>query len=87
MRSVGVRELKDRASDLLRTIRDRGEEIEITYRGRAIARLVPLKPPRAAARPASRVWSDFDRLAHEISARWPGGRSAAQAVREGRRGP
>jgi prevent-host-death family protein len=39
--SVGVRELRQRASELLRLV-ERGEIIEITDRGRPLARLTPL---------------------------------------------
>lgn len=38
---VGVRELRQRASDLLRLVAD-GETIEITDRGRPVALLAPL---------------------------------------------
>jgi prevent-host-death family protein len=41
MTSVGVRELRQRASELLRRVED-GESIEITDRGRPIAMLTPL---------------------------------------------
>jgi prevent-host-death family protein len=41
MISVGVRELRQRASDLLRLVAQ-GETIEITDRGRPVARLGPL---------------------------------------------
>ena len=41
MVSVGVRELRQRASELLRRV-ERGEVIEITDRGRPIAQLSPL---------------------------------------------
>jgi prevent-host-death family protein len=41
MASVGVRELRQRASELLRRVED-GESIEITDRGRPVAVLVPL---------------------------------------------
>ncbi len=41
MASVGVRELRQRASELLRRVED-GESIEITDRGRPIAVLAPL---------------------------------------------
>ena len=44
MRSIGVRELRQQASRYLREV-ERGETIEVTDRGRPIARLVPL--PRA----------------------------------------
>lgn len=41
MTSVGVRELRQRASELLRQV-ERGETIEITDRGRPVALLGPL---------------------------------------------
>ena len=41
MTSVGVRELRQRASELLRRVED-GESIEITDRGRPVAVLGPL---------------------------------------------
>jgi prevent-host-death family protein len=40
MRSVGVRELRQRASELLRRV-ERGETIEVTDRGRRVAILAP----------------------------------------------
>ena len=84
MRAVGVRELKQRTSQVLRELQARGEEIEVTHHGRVIARLVPVRPASARPRAAS-AWSTLDRVAREIGARWPKGRSAAAAVREGRR--
>lgn len=41
MTSVGIRELRQRASELLRRVED-GESIEITDRGRPVAMLGPL---------------------------------------------
>ena len=41
MASVGIRELRQRASELLRRV-EQGETIEITDRGRPVARLAPL---------------------------------------------
>ncbi len=41
MTSVGVRELRQRASDLLRLV-EAGETVEITDRGRPVAVLAPL---------------------------------------------
>jgi prevent-host-death family protein len=41
MASVGIRELRQRASELLRRVED-GETIEITDRGRPVAVLAPL---------------------------------------------
>ncbi|MGH8995422.1 MAG: type II toxin-antitoxin system Phd/YefM family antitoxin [Acidimicrobiales bacterium] len=66
MKSVGVRELRQRASELLRRV-EQGEVIEITDRGRPVAQLSPLPvgspldQMRAAGdiEPAS---GDFDEL-------------------------
>lgn len=46
MRSIGIRELRQHASRYLRDV-ERGETIEITDRGRRVARLVP--PPQGGA--------------------------------------
>jgi prevent-host-death family protein len=43
MERVGVRELKDRLSHYLRTVRQ-GQIVEVTMRGKPIARLVPARP-------------------------------------------
>jgi prevent-host-death family protein len=45
MASAGVRELRQRASELLRRV-EAGETIEITDRGRPVAVLAPLPDPR-----------------------------------------
>lgn len=83
MRAIGVRELKERASEVLRQARERGEEIEVTHHGRVVARLVPVA--QEGSRPRAAAWASLDRVAREIGARWPEGHSAARAVREGRR--
>lgn len=47
--AVGIRELRQRASDLLRRV-ERGETIEITNRGRPVALLGPLPEGSALER-------------------------------------
>jgi prevent-host-death family protein len=42
VRSIGVRELKVHTSRILRRVRERGEAVEVTYRGRPVARLIPI---------------------------------------------
>ncbi len=44
MRSIGVRELRQQASRYLRDV-ERGAAIEVTDRGRPVARIVPLRAP------------------------------------------
>ncbi len=49
MTSVGIRELRQRASELIRQV-EKGETIEITDRGRPVAVLAPLPDPGPADR-------------------------------------
>ena len=85
MRSVGVRELKVNASRVLRELRDQRQPIDVTYRGRVIARLVPVDRSNATQEQIASVWADLDQLAAEIGNRWPTDVTATQAVREQRR--
>lgn len=59
MRTVGLRELRQEASDLVRQVED-GEEIEITVSGRLAARMVPAAPKR---------WQRWDRVAELFNGR------------------
>ena len=87
MRYVGVRELKGRLSHILREVREEGEEYLITYRGRVVARLVPVLSPteQLGEEKIRNLVRDFDRLVAEIGRAWPKGISAVDAVRDGRR--
>lgn len=60
MASVGVRELRQRASELLRRV-EVGESIEITDRGRPVAVLAPLPEDPVERLRASGDLQDSDR--------------------------
>jgi prevent-host-death family protein len=66
MGSVGLRELRQDASELVRRV-EAGEQIDITVSGRLAARLVPVRPKRwrrwgeVADAFAGRVDPDWDR--------------------------
>ena len=85
MGSVGVRELKEQTSRILRRVREGLETIDVTYRGKVVARLVPVDPIGTDTSNFAHFWANMDRLAVEIGARWPEGLSAAEAVSEQRR--
>ncbi len=84
-RSIGIRELKEHATEIVRQVREKGVAVQITYRGQVVAQLLPVRPPKQSAKEVAAVWTDLDELAAEIGASWPSGVSAAEAVREGRR--
>jgi prevent-host-death family protein len=84
MPAIGIRELKERTSEILRRVREDRDTFEVTYHGKVIARIVPVAQPPSEEE-LKRVWERWDRLAEEISKYWPKDVSAVQAIREDRR--
>jgi prevent-host-death family protein len=84
MVTVGVRELKQQTSELIRLVRETGKQVQVTYHGKVVALLVPVESA-AGGDSEKHAWDELDSLAAEIGARWPKGVSAAQAVSETRR--
>jgi len=82
MVTVGIRELKQQASELVRLVRETGKEVQITYHGEVVALIIPVKP---AKKDDAKAWAKLDNLAAQIGARWPKGVSVADAVAEARR--
>ncbi len=84
---VSVRELKAHLSRILREVREEREEYLVTYRGRVVARILPVEPQRRQMEEekVQKIMRDLDRLAAEIGKKWPEEVSAVEAVREGRR--
>ena len=85
MLTIGVRALKQRASAVIRRVREDKETVTVTYRGRAVARLVPVEDPEYTRADSAKVWTEMDRLADEIGTRWPADATAVAAVQEQRR--
>ena len=83
MLTVGIRELKQRTSELVRLVREEGSEIKITYRGKVVALLIPVN--RQTSLEEDQSWVELDHLAAEIGALWPEGVSAVEAISESRR--
>jgi prevent-host-death family protein len=66
MSSVGVRELKEQTSEIVRRVREDGETIDITYRGEVVATLEPKRKPSQEESDA--FWERLDRLRKDIAA-------------------
>jgi prevent-host-death family protein len=65
MASVGVRELKEHTSEIVRRVRDDGETIDITYRGEVVATIQPkrpIDPERSRA-----FWERVDQLRQNLA--------------------
>lgn len=68
---IGIRELKERTSAIVKRIREKNETVIITYRGRAVARIVPFEDASTMRAEGRRVWMAMDELAKEIGAQRP----------------
>jgi prevent-host-death family protein len=84
MASVGVRELKEHTSEIVRRVRDDGETIDITYRGEVVATIVPKSKPSSLE--IDTFWDRVAKLRRDIAANM-GAESvdSAELVREQRR--
>ncbi len=84
MAEVGIRELKQNTSEIMRRVREEKESFDITYRGRVVAWLVPVERPEKEEDWRD-VWAEMDRTAEEIAKHWTSEVSAAEAVSRQRR--
>ena len=84
MAEIGVRELKENTSEIMRRVREKKESFDITYRGRVVAWLVPVDRPEKEE-DWRQVWAEMDELTDEIAKRLPPGVSAAELVSKQRR--
>lgn len=84
---TGVRELKIRASAIVRAVRERRARYVITYRGRAVAILAPLETPPEDQSPGDdqAVWDELIRLGREIGKRGRGRLSTVDLLSKMRR--
>jgi prevent-host-death family protein len=80
MSTVGIRDLKLRASEIVRRVREDHESVEITYRGRVVARLIPVD-----SEPLGDPWADLEALRREIAARVPKDAPTIDAISDIRR--
>jgi prevent-host-death family protein len=90
MPQVGVKELKNRATQIVRDVREHATSYVVTVDGQPVAILKPYTVDDAGAGPDRQAdieeWlRGWDELAVEIGKRWPHGLSAVNAVREQRR--
>jgi prevent-host-death family protein len=81
---IGIRELKSRASEVVRAVKEERARYVITRRGKPAAIIVPLDagPPK---KPADEVWERLQRLGEEIGKGWESEKSAVEILSEMRR--
>lgn len=90
MPDVGVRELKTRASEIIRNVREQRAQYVITYRGQPVGLLMPLKETKTESlpsigEPATAVWEELIRLGEEIGRGWRSPLTSVELLSEMRR--
>ena len=90
MPDVGVRELKTRASEIIRSVRENRARYTITYRGQPVGVLMPLEslpaePTIGGESSAESAWDELVRLGQEIGRGWRSPLTSAQLLSEMRR--
>jgi len=68
MPEVGVRELKERASEIVREVREHRTRYTVTYRGVPVGVLLPLAEAQKAE--SHEAWDRLVQLGQEIGAGW-----------------
>jgi prevent-host-death family protein len=81
---IGIRELKSRASELVRTVKEKRARYVITQRGKPAALIIPLDaaPPD---RSGDQVWERLIHMGEELSKGWKNDKSAVEILEEIRR--
>ena len=94
MPQVGIRELKNDTSEIIRTVREEQVEYVITLRGQPVAVILPIDLATqerqserllAEAREQADFWARWDTLATEVDATWTSDKSAVELMTEQRR--
>ena len=89
MTEIGVRELKARATEVVRNVRDRRARYTVTYRGRPVGVLLPIDAEptglRVDASEGDRVWDELTRLGQEIAEGWRSPQNSSELLSSMRR--
>ncbi|MBN1936274.1 MAG: type II toxin-antitoxin system Phd/YefM family antitoxin [Anaerolineae bacterium] len=85
MTEIGVRDLKIRASEIVRSVRERRARYTITYRGRPIGVLLPLDEAPSAEASGESAWDELLRLGEVIGRDWQTTQTSAELLSEMRR--
>ncbi|HRI56627.1 MAG TPA: type II toxin-antitoxin system Phd/YefM family antitoxin [Anaerolineae bacterium] len=94
VQQVGIRELKNEASEIIRAVREERAEYVVTYRGQPVAVILPVDESSravqigqllAASRPNDDFWARLNALGREINAQWASDKTGVELVAEQRR--
>jgi len=81
---IGIRELKSRASEVVRAVKEERARYVVTQRGKPAALIIPLDaaPPEKSA---DEVWERLMKIGEELGKSWQSEKSAVEILSEMRR--
>lgn len=90
MPDIGIRELKARASEIVRSVRENRSRYVVTHRGRAVAVLLPLDVFESSEREIIQddsisPWDKLESLGEAIGKDWQSEKSSVEILSESRR--
>lgn len=89
MSEIGVRELKTRASEIVRAVRDRRARYLVTYRGRPVGVILPLgdaeRNELASDERREAAWTELVALGQKIGEGWQSEMTGVEILSEMRR--
>ena len=81
---IGIRELKSRASEVVRAVKEQRARYVVTQRGKPAALIIPLDA-LPAKKSDDEVWERLMQIGEEISKGWQSEKSAVEILSEMRR--
>ena len=88
-KTVGVRELRDRATQIIREVRENKTDYVVTVHGRPVAVIRPFtadEEERIRLARADAHLAEVSRLANEVAASWVSEQSGVDLIADQRRG-
>jgi len=82
---IGIRELKSRASEVVRAVKEERARYVITQRGKPVATIIPMDAILPEKKSNDEVWERLMRLGEQISKGWKNEKSAVETLSEMRR--
>lgn len=81
---IGIRELKSRASEVVRAVKEKRARYVVTQRGKPVAVIVPLDAA-PTKKSADEVWESLLKIGEELGKNWQSEKSAVEILSEMRR--
>lgn len=81
---IGIRELKTRASEVVRAVKETRARYVITRRGKPAALIIPLDAETPIEK-GDEVWEQLEKLGEELAKNWQSDKSAVEILSEMRR--